>query len=468
MHCPHVRRSAPGRIEEIDRENDRTPAGLLDGRAHGELFARPHGEKKIRLRPTDRRGVPDGREPCIPPARRLADQFLHRLVGEGQQTRIKDDTGRVGIAEGQGFAGLESLHRSPGVAVCMDIAPNRSLFPDATARQFIPDPMPAAIRPSMPKRRPSGRRRPRLLRSGTLGWLALVCLALAFLAGVGWQRTAADRAKRAAASSGPTPEDQAAARRLLERAVTARHADQPDEALRLAREARQTDPKTPGAAMFIAELALRQGKPDEVDTAAREAIGQGVDVAGVKVVLAVNRWMQRSDTSVADAGAAAAQFLQEASAEELSNGAARFFAGDLQRAVGRPGEAHRSLLGGLHRQEPWHSSALLAAKVRLAGEEAGQSEGAPGVRPPSEYASAFGAAAYDMHRALQGGGTGPAIAAAQAKLRGTFTGRQLEALSRDPAFRSVDLVPAGEGGDIPFAVILPPAEKKETLTLPPP
>lgn len=315
-----------------------------------------------------------------------------------------------------------------------------------------------AFRPSMPKRRPSGRRRPFLLRGSTLAWLAVICMALAFAAGVAWQRTAANRAKNAVAT-GPSPEAQAAARRLLESAVTARYADQPDEAFRLAREAREADPMTPGAATFIAEVALRQGKTDEVDIAAREAIQRGRYVADAKLLLALNRWMGRTQSGAVDARAAATQLLEEATAEELSNGTARFFAGDLQRAVGRPGEAHRSLLGGLHRQEPWHSAALLSAKMRLAVEEAVPRAG-PNVPASSAGADTFGGAAYDMYRAVQSGDEA-AIAAARAKLQGAFTSRQLGILSSDSAFASLKLVPAGEGSDVPFAAVPPPAVKKE-------
>ncbi len=315
-----------------------------------------------------------------------------------------------------------------------------------------------AFRPSMPKRRPSGRRRPFLLRGRTLAWLAVICMALAFAAGVAWQRTAAARAKSVNAADGPSPEAQAAARRLLESAVSARYADQPDEALRLAQEAREADPMTPGAATFIAEMALQQGKTDDVDTAAREAIRQGRYVADAKLLLALNRWMGRTQSGAVDARATATQLLEEATAEELSNGVARFFAGDLQRAVGRPGEAHRSLLGGLHRQQAWQSYALLSAKMRLAAEGAGPGA-APNVPASSVGADAFGGSAYDMQRALQSGDE-VLIASARALLLGAFTSRQLAVLARDPAFASVELVPAGEGPAVPFALLPPPVKKE--------
>jgi len=314
----------------------------------------------------------------------------------------------------------------------------------------------------MRKPRPSGRRRrPFALRGSTIAWLAVISMALAFAAGVAWQRTAAARAQRVKTASGPAPEEQAAARRLLESAITARYADQPDEALRLAREALATDPMTPGAATFSAEIALQQGKTDDVDTAAREAIRQGRYVADAKLLLALNRWMGRSQEGAVDARATATQLLEEATAEELSNGVARFFAGDLQRSVGRPGEAHRSLLGGLHRQEPWYSAALLSAKMRLAAAEAAPLADPNDPALSSDYAFVFGAPAYDMVRALQSGDE-VAIASVRAKLQGTFTGWQLGVLARDPAFASLELVPAGEGPAVPFSVIPPPAVKKES------
>jgi hypothetical protein len=339
------------------------------------------------------------------------------------------------------------------------------LFPDPSARQFNPVALRYAFRPSMPKRRPSGRRRPFLLRGSTLAWLAVICMALAFAAGVAWQRTAANRAKNAVAT-GPSPEAQAAARRLLESAVGARYADQPDEALRLAREAREADPMTPGAAIFIAEVAFEQGETDEVDTAAREAIRQGRYIADAKLLLALHHWKMQGENGAVAAGAAAMHFLSEAGQDELSNSAVRFFAGELGRFLGRPAEAHRTLLQGMHRQEPWHSAALLSAKLRLAAAAAAPRAdvSAPAL---SADGDAFSAPAYDMVHALQRRDE-VQIAAARSTLQGVFTSRQLGVLARDPAFASLELVPAGEGPAVPFAAIPPPAVKKESKGSPMP
>jgi hypothetical protein len=102
---------------------------------------------------------------------------------------------------------------------------------------------------------------------------------------------------------------------------------------------------------------------------------------------------------------------------------------------------------------------LLTAKTRLAMEKAAP-RSVPHTTAPSEDAGAFGAPAYDMRRALQGGDD-VAIATARSTLQGAFTGWQLGILARDPAFASVELVPAGEGSAVPFAAIPPPAVKKE-------
>lgn len=123
MHCAHPRGMASGQVKEVDCENDRTAAGFLDRGADVECLAGPHGEEKIRLRPPDRRGVPGGSEPRVPPARCLPDQVLHRLVRQGQEARIKNHPGRIGIAESEGFFGLESSHRCPGVAGRTSAAP---------------------------------------------------------------------------------------------------------------------------------------------------------------------------------------------------------------------------------------------------------------------------------------------------------------------------------------------------------
>jgi hypothetical protein len=49
----------------------------------------------------------------------------------------------------------------------------------------------------------------------------------------------------------------------------------------------------------------------------------------------------------------------------------RFFLGDLQRLLGQPASAHRSLLAGAARLSPWSSSQVILAKMQLAADEAG-------------------------------------------------------------------------------------------------
>jgi hypothetical protein len=104
--------------------------------------------------------------------------------------------------------------------------------------------------------------------------------------------------------------------------------------------------------------------------------------------------------------------------------------------------------------------------MRLAVEEAGP-RADPNVPASSAGADAFGGAAYDMHRALQSGNEA-SIAAARARLQGAFTTWQLGVLAHDPAFVSLELVTEGEGVAVPFALIPPPAVKKESKGSPMP
>ncbi len=81
MHRAHPRGATAGAVEELDRESNGAVPDSLDRDVEGKFLAGPHGEKKIRLRPSDRRGVMGGSKPRLPPARRVPDQFLHRFVG---------------------------------------------------------------------------------------------------------------------------------------------------------------------------------------------------------------------------------------------------------------------------------------------------------------------------------------------------------------------------------------------------
>ncbi|MBE2180803.1 MAG: hypothetical protein IAE97_10055 [Chthoniobacterales bacterium] len=110
-----------------------------------------------------------------------------------------------------------------------------------------------------------------------------------------------------------------------------------------------------------------------VRRSAREALNRGDNIADANLLLALDRWQARAlpGGSTGASGDAALLLLADATSAEFSNGTVWFFQGDLLRELGRNAEAQRSLLGGLHRQQPWTSAAVIAAKLQLAGAEAG-------------------------------------------------------------------------------------------------
>ena len=308
--------------------------------------------------------------------------------------------------------------------------------------------------------RRAARRRARLAwwrRAAAL--LVFLALPAGFVWGKGWWRTTTETAPAAAVDAPARAE----ALRLLDRAVQARHTELPGEAVRLAGDARTTDPDVPGAALFLAEMALREGQAEIAVAMAQQALRQELHSSDAQLILALNTWMQRGKTGAQAAGARATQLLSEAAEAELSNGAVRFFAGDLQRAIGRPAEAHRSLLGGLYRQQVWHSAALLAAKMSLAIEQAGGA-GAAALLDIGAECESFAVTAATLARARL---DAVDSAASTQLVRAMFSRKHLESLSRDPALLTLVLGNAQGTSVLPFGEINPPASKPQiTVDMP--
>jgi tetratricopeptide (TPR) repeat protein len=277
--------------------------------------------------------------------------------------------------------------------------------------------------------------------------LFLLSLAAGFSRGKDWSQATTE----SAAIESVTEEQRAAARVLLERAVQARHAELNDEALRLAVEARNIDPDVPGAALLAAEMALSQGDTEIAVAAAKEALEQAQYAADALLILALNAWRMRGQSGVDAADAASTQLLTGAADAELSNGAVRFFAGDLQRAIGRPDEAHRSLLGGLYRQEPWQSAALLTAKLALSIDQAGGA-GSAALLDVGEEAEVFGASATALGRAQR-----ESVDRARSAVCGIFTHKHLEILARDPLLTAALVRDQKKPPFLPFGEISVPA-----------
>jgi hypothetical protein len=291
-----------------------------------------------------------------------------------------------------------------------------------------------------------------------LGWVSLVLVILAFAAGLVWQKVRLQRQADDGAADAIGPVQRVRALGLLDSAVEAKNGQLWSEAARLAVEARQTDPTAPGVDIFLGELALEQGDTDTVGSAAQAALQRDPASASAKLLLALKAWMLRGQTGSTEAGAVATQMLQEAAADEMSNGAVRFFAGDFLRAIGRSAEAHANLLGGLHRQHPWHSAAMIAAKLQLAVHDAGPSASLGSAAFAGPEVERFGLSAGAFLRAARG--TGDAAGAASA-LRRIFTAKQIALLFSDPALAKQPAALVGPSLElsVPFGGLAPPADQ---------
>lgn len=252
----------------------------------------------------------------------------------------------------------------------------------------------------------------------------------AFGAGYLWQQLRAKSAAAGTMTQQTNPEQRAQALELLDRAVAARHEELTNEASRLASDAQRLDPGVPGAALFLAEISLSAGDAEGVNAAAQKALAQEIYAADARLLLALVAWMLRGRTSAEEAGASSTQLLSEASDAELANSQVRFFAGDVLRAIGRNAEAHASLIGSLHRQGPWDSAALLAAKLWLALEESGPDARSGAALATGREGEIYGAKAVQIKRAIRE--QADAVRSVSS-LQSVFTAKQVAELSSDPA-----------------------------------
>jgi len=203
-----------------------------------------------------------------------------------------------------------------------------------------------------------------------VGTLAIIA---AFAGGFAWWSGswfAGTDSKITAEALDPVEREEAA--RLIDEAVTARFEQNPVAAIAVVRRALDIHPEVRGADILVGEIALESGEMDVLAEAARRALARGDNPSDAKLLLALHAWLLRGQAGATDSGLAATQLLLEASDEKLSNGATRFFAGDLSRVAGLPRDAHVNLLASLHRQHAWHSVDLLTFKMRLAQQETGR------------------------------------------------------------------------------------------------
>ena len=277
------------------------------------------------------------------------------------------------------------------------------------------------------RRRRERRRQRRKLRT------MVVCsvLAAAFAAGFLWKIVAAKMAGAPAAPAA-SAERRDEALRLMDDAVRAKHEGRSDAAVAAASAARKADPAVRGVDVLVGSLALEAGQPETLRQAAEQALLRHENVAEANLLLALHKWMMRGQSpGTQDASALVEPLLAEASEAEPSNMEVMFFWGDMASYAGHEDLAHRRLLGGLHRQQPWLSSATLAAKMELAAEEAAAAKIADAQKIAPPPPTPAGKALADLRRAALSGADPKTSLAA---LRGASTAWQAKLLLGDQAF----------------------------------
>lgn len=290
-------------------------------------------------------------------------------------------------------------------------------------------------------------RRQKMRRTAFLAVSALLIL-WSFGAGILWHRLKSKSPAAEAVPAAVTEARRAEGMRLIDLAVEAKHDGRGEEAARLAASAREVDPSSPAADILLGEMALEQGQIDAVGPAARAALQRSDAAANAKLLLALQTWILRDQPGSLDPESTALRLLDEAAADEPANGAAHFFAGELLQATGRTAEARERLLSGLHRQYPWHSAALIAAKLQLASAEAGPEGLGGGAADTGPETSAFASAALNLQEAIRQSGDVPSALAA---LRSVFSRQQILVLASDPAFSPVAADLGQRAGEFPRA-----------------
>lgn len=345
----------------------------------------------------------------------------------------------------------QTLVAPPALEACVPVAS------DVPAPQvFLPDPSGAPARDAAAERSARAaapqmfsvsevdkwaqlRRRERKLRM--LGRAALCAvLAASFVAGFFWKAITAERAAEPSAVAEARSDRLDDALRLMDEAARAKTESRSKDAVAAAAAARHADPAVRGVDIFVGTVAIEAAQPETARLAAEQALRRQESEAAAKLLLALHQWMVRGEGSgVREAVGRVEPLLTEASEAEPSNMEVMFFWGDIASFGGREDLAHRRLLGGVHRQQPWLSSATIAAKMELAAEEAASMKLAGAQNPsPPPPPTPVGEALVGLSRAaLSGSDPAPALAA----LRAASTEWQAKQLLCDYAFDRPDTPP---------------------------
>jgi hypothetical protein len=229
-----------------------------------------------------------------------------------------------------------------------------------------------------------------------------------------------------AATQVATAQQQGEALRLMDEAVKAKYEERYDDALRAAADARHADPQVRGVGIVSSEIALRRGDPEKSQREALAALRQGDSAADANYLLAIAAWISRGGGKQSEqAGTMATHYLDEACLADFSNSDVRCYLGDVQRVLGLPALALRSLQAGVYRLSPWMSSQILSGKIQLANDEAGSGG------QSAEVASLSGDRALLALRSALRSGQDPR--ATLDDVSACFTGQQIKILLADPA-----------------------------------
>lgn len=194
--------------------------------------------------------------------------------------------------------------------------------------------------------------------------IALIAIAGSFLGGFGYAKFRAFSSRTIHAEGVETPPS-VHAMELLDRAVRAKKEERYDEAANFAAQSRTADPKIRGVDALIAEIAMKQQRPDIVELASSEALKRGHDVHSAKLLLALNAWKLRAQSGQGiDLSDSALRQTADVCADAPFEGDAYFFLGEMHRTLGHSAASHANFLSALHRMGPWSSASIVEAKMQ--------------------------------------------------------------------------------------------------------
>lgn len=236
-------------------------------------------------------------------------------------------------------------------------------------------------------------------------------------------------------SHSPSLADRARALRFADEAAYHANADKWRDAFISAGRARAANPMLPGMELLVGQMLFNGGYHGAAARYARASQERADSSSASAILLGLEAWSRRGAdaASVANAGLVSRLWLEHAAAENLSDGASRFFLAEIDRWAGRP--RPEGMLDALHRFQAWESSAILDAKMHLAASEAGSQFTAAHLGRGLRLDASPQTRAVKMLRSRALGGAD--TTEAKRDLSSAFTPRHLFILGSDPALAGV-------------------------------